>query len=99
MADDGSAFQTAGAARNSVGRAVFLSKGQACRGVLLNEDLPATGLQTLLKYGRQNCAHGHSQTQRCYFELYSLWQPMKHDSKGRNFAVRPFFDAEYLRNG
>ena len=25
---------------NSVGRAVFLSKGQACRGVLPNEDLP-----------------------------------------------------------
>jgi len=25
---------------NSVGRAVFLSKGQARRGVLLNEDLP-----------------------------------------------------------
>jgi len=25
---------------NSVGRAVFSSKGQACRGVLPNEDLP-----------------------------------------------------------
>jgi len=25
---------------NSVGRAVFLSKGQACRGVLPNVDLP-----------------------------------------------------------
>jgi len=38
---DGSAFQTAGAATwNSVGRTVFLSKGQACRDVLLNEDLP-----------------------------------------------------------
>jgi len=26
---------------NSVGRAVFLSKGQARRGILLNKDLPA----------------------------------------------------------
>jgi len=25
---------------NSISRAVFLSKGQACHGVLLNEDLP-----------------------------------------------------------
>jgi len=36
----GNAFQTVGLQRgNSVGRAVFLSKGQACRGVLPNEDL------------------------------------------------------------
>jgi len=33
---------------NSVGRAVFLSKGQACCGVLPNEDL----LRNVLKYTR-----------------------------------------------
>jgi len=37
----GGAFQTVGTAHGkSVGRAVFLSKGQACRGVLPSEDLP-----------------------------------------------------------
>jgi len=50
--------------RNSVGRAVFLSKGQACRGVLPNEDLPDQKCRS-----RLDSAHGHSQTQR----LYSLW--------------------------
>ena len=39
---DGNAFQTGLELQlgNSVGRAVSLSKGQACRGVLPNEDLP-----------------------------------------------------------
>ena len=39
---DGSAFQTAGAAtlNYSVGRAVFSSKGQACRGVLRTKIYP-----------------------------------------------------------
>jgi len=39
---------------NSVGRTVYFSKGQACHGILPNEDLPdqkcrETGMQTLLK--------------------------------------------------
>ena len=50
--------------RNSVGRAVFLSKGQACCCVLPNEDLPDQKCRS-----RLDSAHGHSQTQR----LYSLW--------------------------
>jgi len=32
---------------NSVGRAVFLSKGQACCGILSNEDLPDQKCQRL----------------------------------------------------
>jgi len=38
---------------NSVGRAVFSSKGQACRGTLLNEDLPD---QKCRRLGCRRCA-------------------------------------------
>jgi len=49
-----------------IGRAVFLSKGQACRGVLPKEDLPD---QKYRRLGYRHCwsgqdsAHGHSQMQ------------------------------------
>jgi len=52
---------------NSVGRAVFLSKRQACRGVLPNEDLPDQKCRWLWCrrcWSRQDSAHGHSRTQR-----------------------------------
>jgi len=55
---------------NSVGRAVFLSKGQACRGVLPNEDLPDKKCRQLgcrHCWSRQDSAHGHSQTQILLF--------------------------------
>jgi len=61
---------------NSVGRAVFLSKGQACRGVLLNEDLPDQKCRRPTRnagdwdvdlLSRQDSAHGHNQTQRLLF--------------------------------
>ena len=56
--------------RNSVGRAVFLSKGQACHDVLPNEDLPDQKCRWLgcrRCWSRQDSAHGHSQTQRLLF--------------------------------
>jgi len=39
---------------NSVGRAVFLSNGQACRGFLPNEDLPD-----------QKCRCGYPKVEKC----------------------------------
>jgi len=64
--------------RNSVDRVVFLSKGQACRGVLPNEDLPDNrnaGDQNadIVEVGRTVLTD--TVTRRdCYFELCSLWQ-------------------------
>ena len=55
---------------NSVGRAVFLLKGQACHGILPNEDLPDQNCRQLRCrrcWSRQDSAHGHSQTQRLLF--------------------------------
>ena len=79
---------------NSVGRAVFLSKREACRGVLPNEDLPDQ------KCPRLGCNHADvvevGRTVRrdtvkrrdCYFELYSLWhwEPMKHVENSRRIC-------------
>jgi len=73
---------------NSVSRAVFLLKGQACRGVLPHEDLPDQKCRQLgyrRCWSRQDSTHGHSQSRNCYFELYWVWhwEPMKHVAKGR----------------
>jgi len=48
---------------NSIGRAVFLSMGQACRGILPNEDLPHQKCRWLgcrHCWSWQDSAHGHS---------------------------------------
>jgi len=52
---------------NSVSQGVFLSKGQACHGILPNEDLPDQKCRRLgckRCWSRQNSAHGHSQMHR-----------------------------------
>ena len=70
---------------NSVGRAVFLSKGQACRGVLPNEDLPDQKWDAdVVEVGR-TVLTDTIKRRDCYRELYSLWhcEPTKHVAKGR----------------
>jgi len=66
---------------NSVGRAVFLSKGLACRGVLPNEDLPDQKWRWLgcrRCWSRQDSAHGHSQMQRLLFSAVLARDGMKY---------------------
>ena len=73
---------------NSVGRAVFLSKGQACRGVLPNEELHDQKCgdwdADVVEVGR-TVLTDTVKRRDCYFELYSLWhwELIKHVAKGR----------------
>jgi len=62
---------------NYVGRVVFLSKEQACRGVLPNEGLPDQKCRWLGSrrcWSRPHSAHGHSQTQRLLFWTVGLFK-------------------------
>jgi len=77
---------------NSVDRAVFLSKGQTCRGVLPNEDLPDQKCLRLVCrrcWSKQDSAHSTVKRIDCYFEQYSLWhwEPMKRH-EGLAWCVR-----------
>jgi len=73
---------------NSVGQAVFLSKGQACRGVRRTKICPTTNVgdwdADVVEVGRTVLTDTVKRID-CYFELYSLrhWQPMKHVAKSR----------------
>ena len=69
---------------NSVSRAVFLSKGQACHGVLLNVDFPTRNAgewdADVVEVGR-TVLTDTVKRRDCYFELWH-WEPMKHVAKG-----------------
>ena len=74
---------------NSVGRAVVLSKGQACRGVLPNEDFCPTRNAgdwdaDVVGVGR-TVLTDTVKRRGCYLELYPLWhrKPMKHVAKSQ----------------